>query len=48
VEQTATGKLVDSELLVEVYSSPTAIEEEDHMAGLQAECRLGGTWAKRN
>jgi hypothetical protein len=40
---------VDAELPTEVYGSPTTAEEEeeDHAAGLQAECRLGDTWVKR-
>jgi hypothetical protein len=42
------GELTDAELPAEVYSSPTAVvAEEDHVAGLQVECRLGGTWVKR-
>jgi hypothetical protein len=43
------GGHVDTELPTEVYGSPTTAEEEeeDHAAGLQAECRLGDTWVKR-
>jgi hypothetical protein len=40
VEQTAVGELADAELPTEVYGSPTATAmKEDHVAGLQAECR---------
>jgi hypothetical protein len=47
VEQTTIGELADAELPAEVYGSPTATEEEeDHMAVLQTECRLRGTWAE--
>jgi hypothetical protein len=35
VEQTTAGELADAELPTEVYGSPTtAVEEEDHAAGL--------------
>jgi hypothetical protein len=48
VEQTTAGGLEDAELPAEVYDSPTAaVAEEDHVAGLQAECRLGGTCEER-
>jgi hypothetical protein len=47
VEQTAVGELVDAELLAEVYDSPTtAAAERNHMVGLQAEYRPGGTWVE--
>jgi hypothetical protein len=35
------------ELLAKVYGSPIIAAEEDHMAGLHVECRLGGIWAER-
>jgi hypothetical protein len=40
------GELADAELPVEVYGSPNAVVEEDHAAGLQTECRPGGTWVE--
>jgi hypothetical protein len=47
VEQTAEGEPADGELPVEVYSSTTAAAtKEDHMAGLQANCRPSGTWVE--
>jgi hypothetical protein len=47
VEQASAGGLVDVELPAEVYGSPTtATGAEDHVAGLQAECRPGDTWAE--
>jgi hypothetical protein len=47
VEQTVAGELADAELPTEVYDSPTAIAaKEDHVAGLQVECRLGGNWVE--
>jgi hypothetical protein len=46
VEQTATGEPADAKLPAEVYGSPTATVEENCMVGLQAECRLGGTWVE--
>jgi hypothetical protein len=48
VEQTIVSELADMELPAEVYGGPTsAAVERDHATSLQAECRLGGTWAKR-
>jgi hypothetical protein len=47
VEQTAAGELAHVELPAEVYGSPTTtLEEEDHTAGLHAECRPSGNWVE--
>jgi hypothetical protein len=47
VEKTAAGGLANVELPTEVYGSPSAtIAEEDHTAGLQAQCRPGSTWVE--
>jgi hypothetical protein len=48
VEQTVVGGLEDMELPIEVYGSPTtaAAARVDHAAGLQVQCRPGGTWAE--
>jgi hypothetical protein len=47
VEHTDVGELTDAELPTKVYSNPIVAAEEDHTAGLQVECRPGGTWVKR-
>jgi hypothetical protein len=47
VEQTSVCKLVDTELPGKVYGSPIVTAAmEDHVAGLQAECRPGSTCAE--
>jgi hypothetical protein len=46
VEQPATGRLEDMGPPIEVDSDSTATTEGDHVAGLKAECRPGGTWAE--
>jgi hypothetical protein len=46
VEQLATGRLEDVGLLAEVDGGSTATTKWDHVAGLKAECRPGGTWAE--
>jgi hypothetical protein len=43
VEQPAMGRLEDMGPPVEVDGSSTAATEGDHVAGLKAECRPGGT-----
>jgi hypothetical protein len=47
VEQPAMGRREDVEPPAEVDGGSTAAMKGGHVAGLKAECRLCGTWAKR-
>jgi hypothetical protein len=47
VEQPATGRREDVGPPAEVDVSSTVVMNGDHVAGLKAECSLGGTWAER-
>jgi hypothetical protein len=47
VEQLVVGKQEDVGPPTEVDADSTATTKGDYMAGLKAECRLGGTWVER-
>jgi hypothetical protein len=47
VEQPAAGRREDVGPPPEVDAGSTAVTKGDHVAGLKAECRPGGTWAER-
>jgi hypothetical protein len=47
VEQLATGRREDVGPSAKVDAGSTAAMKVDHVAGLKAECRPGGTWAER-
>jgi hypothetical protein len=47
VEQPTASRLEDVGPPPEVDGGSTAAMEGGHVAGLKAECRLGGTWAER-
>jgi hypothetical protein len=46
VEQPITGRREDMGPPAEVDAGYTAVMKGDHVAGLKAECRPGGTWAE--
>jgi hypothetical protein len=46
VEQPATGRQDDVGQPTKVDGGSTASMKGDHVAGLKAECRPGGTWAE--
>jgi hypothetical protein len=46
VEQPATGRQEDVGPPTEVDAGSTVAMKGDHMAGLMAKCRPGGTWAE--
>jgi hypothetical protein len=47
VEQPTAGGLEDMRPPADVDGGSTAVMKGHHVAGLKAECRLGGTWAER-
>jgi hypothetical protein len=46
VEQLAAGRQEDVGPPTEVDAGSTAVMTGDHVAGLKAECKPGGTWAE--
>jgi hypothetical protein len=46
VEQPAAGRLEDVGPPVEVDGGSTAMRKGDHIDGMKAECRPGGTWVE--